>query len=224
MGRRIKKYRGRKNTKIEKNIRMKIVAISDTHNKHKNITIPEGDVIVHAGDISSMGYKHEVIHFFEWFSKLPHTHKILIAGNHDFFFQLPESIVKEILPQNITYLYDEEVIIDGIKFWGSPYTPIFGSWAFMESRPELEERWKNIPNDVNVLITHGPPYGILDYEIGDKELKNRLMTIPTNPKAHIFGHIHEGYGIDTKGVTKFINASILNEKYEVVNQPIIIEI
>lgn len=202
---------------------MKIIAISDTHNKHKSIIIPDGDVIVHAGDISSMGHKHEIINFFKWFSKLPHNHKILIAGNHDFYFQYPESIIKEILPQNIIYLYDEEIVIDGVKFWGSPYTPVFGNWAFMKSEKELEEHWKKIPEDVDVLITHGPPQGILDYEMGDKELMSKLTTISCHPKIHIFGHIHEGYGIETKGVTKFVNASILDEKYEIINKPIVIE-
>ena len=210
---------------------MKIVCISDTHSKHKQIPkdwFPDGDVIVHAGDISSMGYLHEIEEFCKWFSQLPYEYKIFIAGNHDWGFQNNPQEVKEILDRypEITYLQDSGTEIWGVKFWGSPWQPEFFNWAFNLKRgPQILERWKQIPEDTQVLITHGPVKGRCDMvmsgefvgcEMLEMELYNRL-----NVELHVCGHIHCAHGEFFDGKTHFINASTLNERYQVQYKPIV---
>lgn len=204
---------------------MKITCISDTHNYHHNIKLPGGDVLIHAGDISGRGLEKEVKDFLNWFSKQAYTHKIFIAGNHDFYFERNnEQTIKSIIPKNVIYLNDSSINIEGIKFYGSPITPFFYNWAFNRRRgAEIKKHWDLIPNDVDVLITHGPPFGMLDKtkqgdEVGCKELSQAINTI--KPKYHIFGHIHEAYGNYQNADTHFINASVLNERYVYTNEPI----
>lgn len=204
---------------------MKFIAISDTHCRHRSLKIPKADVILHAGDITYRGDKREIIDFLDWFGKLPIPHKIFIAGNHDFFFEKTKpEVIRELLPPSVHYLKDEMISIDGIKIWGSPYTPWFFKWAFNKKRGvQLKDHWELIPEDTDILLTHGPPFGILDVVInerhtGDKDLHQRVTTI--SPKIHVFGHIHEAFGSVKKNGTKFINACQLNESYELVNNPI----
>ena len=216
---------------------MKIVFISDTHTLHGQMLekIPEGDVLVHCGDVSSRGVGSEIDNFFFWFSSLPHKHKIFIAGNHDFGFQYRDHVLQKTLEslkeQNIYYLEDSGIEIDGVKFWGSPWTPPFYNWAFMLNEDEIKEKWEIIPRDTNVLITHGPPKGILDLvtydqvNVGCPSLMEEVMKLK-DLKAHAFGHIHEEYG--TKKLDKtgpiFINASTCTLSYKPWNKPIVIEI
>ena len=201
---------------------MKITLISDTHSKHNQLTLPKGDILIHAGDVSSRGNKREVKNFLNWFSKQDYKYKIFIAGNHDFFFeQENENIIQEIIPENIIYLNDSGIEIEGIKIWGSPIQPTFFDWAFNRERgTEIKKYWDLIPNDTDILITHGPPFGILDQtvrgeNVGCKELLIRVLEI--KPKIHVFGHIHEAYGEAQKHDIKFINASVLNVRYQVTN-------
>lgn len=208
---------------------MRFIAISDTHCRHRNLKLPKGDVLLHAGDISNRGELKEVQDFLDWFSKQPHAHKIFIAGNHDFFFEREkDAVIKKIIPDSIHYLKEEEIIIDGIKIWGSPYTPWFFNWAFNVRRGEdLEKHWKKIPPDTDVLLTHGPVYGILDMVVneqhaGDKDLLKKIIEL--KPKVHICGHIHESYGMIKRHGIKFINACLLNESYELVHKPIVFDI
>ncbi len=208
---------------------MKFIAISDTHGKHSNMVLPTGDVLIHAGDISGRGNEAEVIDFIHWFSKQSFEHKILIAGNHDFYFERePAQHIKKIIPKDIIYLNDSSTTINNTKIWGSPITPWFYNWAFNRHRgTEIKKHWDTIPTDTDILITHGPVYGILDAttrgdQAGCEDLLNRVTTI--KPKVHICGHIHEAYGVIKKNETTFINASVLNEKYELVNEPIIFEL
>ncbi len=208
---------------------MKFVAISDTHGKHTKLILPSGDVLIHAGDISGRGNEVEAIDFLNWFSKQNFEHKILIAGNHDFYFERePTEQIKKILPENIIYLNDSGTTINKIKIWGSPITPWFYNWAFNRHRgDEIKKHWDLIPVDTDILITHGPVHGILDntksgQRAGCEDLLNRIKAI--KPKVHICGHIHEAYGIIEKAGVAFINASVLNEKYELVNEPIIFEL
>ena len=215
---------------------MKIVCLSDTHGLHNDIDVPAGDVIVFGGDICNRGTLFEVRHFALWLSKLPHTHKIIVSGNHCFPFEKPHEHYDavdliECLGGSI-YLEDEEVIIDGVKFYGSPWQPEFYNWAFNLPRGEaLKKVWSLIPDDTNVLITHSPPFGILD-EVGripNKEctgcvdLKNRIMELK-ELKLHVFGHIHSGYGQTSYCGKEFVNASICNEAYEPIRKPIVVEI
>lgn len=206
---------------------MRIVCISDTHSRHKKIKVTDGDILVHAGDMSGRGEEWEIKNFNKWLGELPHKHKIVIAGNHDFYFEnLPKTARK--LITNAIYLEDEELVIDGIKLYGSPWQPFFYNWAFNIRRGKLFRVWERIPDDVNVLITHGPPYKILDLtedkrEVGCEELLARIDNLK-KLKLHIFGHIHEGYGKVKRGNTLFVNASSCNLNYEPINPPIVVNI
>lgn len=204
---------------------MKFVAISDTHCRHRSLKLPKGDVLLHAGDISYRSSRQEIEDFLDWFGKQPFTYKIFIAGNHDFFFEREkEELIRKLLPEGVLYLKEEACIIDGIKIWGSPYTPWFFRWAFNKRRGDaLAKHWRLIPDDTDVLLTHGPAYGILDTVIneqhaGDKDLLKRILEI--KPYVHVCGHIHESYGMVKRLGTQFINACILNEAYEMVNKPV----
>lgn len=208
---------------------MKISFISDTHTKHNQLNLPGGDILIHGGDISNRGSFQDLSSFLSWFEKQDYKYKIFIAGNHDFCFEDYPNQSKEIIKQyNVIYLEDSEVTIEGIKIWGSPWQPEFCNWAFNLPRGQkLADKWSLIPEDTDILITHGPPYGILDEAIRNKEktgcqdLMDRVSII--KPKVHCFGHIHEQYGtVDCNG-TKFINASSVNLHYIICNQPINIE-
>lgn len=199
---------------------MKIVCISDTHGQP--VVVPDGDMVIHAGDVSSEGRVNEVIKFLKWFSGLPHKYKICIAGNHDFLFQRNPLLIKSLLVDypGITYLEQSSCEIEGIKIFGSPWTPKFFNWAFMYARQDANDYWEKIPPDTNILITHGPPYGILDLvdnnlnddkHVGCKSLLRKLDDLP-DLKLHVFGHIHSGRGELYNGKT-FINAACLDEDY-----------
>ena len=220
---------------------MRITLISDTHNKQRYITedLLGGDLLLHGGDISSMGYKHEIQEFCKWFNSLDnYDNKIFIAGNHDWGFQKRPDESKEIINSYkwIDYLQDEETglqIGDGpmVKIYGTPWQPEFYNWAFNLPRNgwELEQKWNDIPVNTDILITHGPAQGYNDTSgppwnepmLGCELLVKRIKEI--KPKIHLCGHIHGGYGYMFDGDTHFINASVLNERYDYVNKPLTIE-
>ena len=208
----------------------KLVFISDTHSKHNKLKIPDGDFIIHCGDISTRGFNSEVIEFADWFSSLPHKHKIMIPGNHDFLFESQYDIAKNIVDsRNIICLIDEGMEIDGIRFWGSPITPWFHNWAFNRFRgSEIEHHWNKIQDgSVDVLLTHGPPAYmenglslVLEGEdVGCEDLYNAIKK-RVKPKISAFGHIHEGYGTYNDGETIYINCSILDRNYVQKNRPV----
>ena len=210
---------------------MKFVVISDTHGKHQSLILPKGDVIIHAGDVSSMGKESEIKDFLNWFSKTDFTYKILIAGNHDFYFEKIShntQVLEELIPSNIIYLNDTGIEIENLKIWGSPIQPWFYNWAFNRYRGEdIKKHWNKIPQDTDILITHGPVFGILDKtsrneNVGCKDLLNKIEEI--KPKFHICGHIHEAYGQLKQENTTYINASVLDENYNLRNKPIVFEI
>ena len=208
---------------------MKIVAISDSHDRHNQLILPQGDILIHAGDVTSQGKQAQVKNFLNWFSQQPHKHKIFIAGNHDFFFEnMPEEYVRSLIPDNVIYLNDSGVTIEGIKIWGSPVQPWFYDWAFNRQRgSDILKHWDLIPSDTDILITHGPPQGILDRtaqgaKAGCIDLLNTIRRI--RPKVFICGHIHEAYGMETSPSTTFINASVLNLNYQLTNNPIVVDI
>ena len=141
---------------------MKIISISDTHGLHPSMKIPDGDLLVHAGDLTHHGALEDVIDFNNFLATLPHPHKIVIAGNHDFCFEEDRKACEEALT-NCIYLQDQEVTIDGVRFYGSPWQPWFYDWAFnLERGPKIRAKWDLIPEGIDILITHGPPYGIGD--------------------------------------------------------------
>lgn len=205
---------------------MKIICISDTHNKHDDIEIPDGDIIVHAGDFTEAGTKGETVRFLKWFSALPHFYKILVPGNHDFYIEKHINDLETIIPHNIHLLINSGVNIKNVKFWGSPYTPGDGTWAFNEKLgTNILRHWEKIPGDTDFLITHSPPYGILDEldnkrHIGCEKLTKTISKIAL--PHHIFGHAHNNYGVVRTQSTIFLNASSLDNRYRPINTPLVV--
>jgi Icc-related predicted phosphoesterase/effector-binding domain-containing protein len=206
---------------------MKIVIVSDTHDFHhlyELFGLPQGDVLIHGGDITRRGKIEEVERFNKWLGTLNYKHILVIAGNHDWCFQREAEKARAALT-NGTYLEDSGVTIDGVKFWGSPWQPEFHNWAFNLARgAALAEKWALIPGDTEILITHGPPHGFGDRVhsgelVGCRELLKRVEELA--PKAHIFGHIHEDYGVFSNERTTFINASFLDGEFDPGNAPIV---
>ena len=206
---------------------MKVVLISDTHNLHEKLVLPDGDIIIHSGDVSGNGTFREALNFIQWFAELPYKNKVFIAGNHDFAFEQKMIPISD-LPIGTTYLEDSAVTIDGLTIYGSPYTPEFLNWAFMKKRgAQIREVWDNIPNHVDILVTHGPPLMILDQTSQGKHqgCEDLLFKVKqVKPKVHVFGHIHEAYGMDEQFGIRFVNASVLDQRYQMVNMPIVIDI
>lgn len=206
---------------------MKVIAISDTHGQHESLVLPLGDILIHAGDCTNRGTRSESLEFMNWFESQPHKHKIFIAGNHDWYFESKEFRYSEV-PAGVHYLNDSMVSIEGFNIWGSPIQPEFFDWAFNRKRgAEIKQHWDLIPMETDILVTHGPVSGIHDTTVhGDKcgcvDLKNAVQHI--EPQLFICGHIHEAYGTLVEGNTTFVNASVLDHKYKMINPPIEIEL
>ncbi len=210
---------------------MKAVIISDTHSQGKLSKILSGlsaDVLIHAGDFTARGTITDVIDFNEQLGEVKDrfTHILLNAGNHDRIVQQQPELSKQRLT-NGKLLIDEAVIIEGKKFYFSPWTPEFCNWAFMYKPEDAERTWARIPEDTHVLVTHGPRFGVLDVTengdcVGCPELGKRIfdLRIP----VHCHGHIHEGYGVFNHSSGVHINASICNAEYKPLNAPIVIDI
>jgi Icc-related predicted phosphoesterase len=174
-----------------------------------------------------MGKSHEITNFLNWFGMTDFKHKIFIAGNHDFGFEFHTDIAEEFKEKGIIYLFDSEVVIDGVKFYGSPWQPEFHNWAFNLPRGEkLAEKWSKIPTNTDILITHGPVYGILDYapiggHVGCEELYKKVFEV--KPKIHVCGHIHDSYGQKSIDGVEFLNASVLDDTYQHAHKPIVVD-
>lgn len=207
-----------------------ICHFSDTHTLHNKIpNLLGAKIAIHTGDISSRGYKAEIKNFLEWYSKQSQfEYKILISGNHDFFFEkASKDEIDELLAEypNIIYLNDSGVEIEGINIWGSPVQPWFWDWAFNRQRGEdIKKHWDLIPLNTDILAVHGPPRDYLDWvlrnleKVGCEDLRKTIWNNP-NIKAVLFGHIHEAYGHIQDGDKHFFNSSILNAQYEIKNSP-----
>jgi len=206
---------------------MKIVCISDTHLQYEKIAIAKCDILIIAGDIDIMLYAHVKL-FFQWLREQNAKNIIIVPGNHDKFLASPEFFLFKIeLKDNEYCLINSMVEIDGLKIWGSPFTPMFNNWSFMAEEGELKRCWDMIPKNIDILITHGPPHKVLDktrrgVHIGSKSLAESLKRI--KPIYHIFGHNHDGYGTSMFQNTTFVNCSLVNEDYDMVNKPIVIEV
>ena len=211
---------------------MRLVLLSDTHTLHRRVKIPDGDVVCHTGDATGQGTLQEIAAFLDWFDRLPHIRKVLIAGNHDFGFESDHGLTRMLLSEHpgITYLQDSGCMIGGLHFWGSPWQPWFMDWAFNLPRkgPRLREKWNMIPLGTDILLTHTGPHGTLDQphlnreHLGCEELAIRLCTI--RPKVHVFGHIHGGAGRMERNGTLYVNASICDEDYRPINEPQVIDL
>jgi len=220
---------------------MRIVAFSDLHGtqnevlmgRHVTIDIPDGDILICAGDFCNSGSLDDVISFNKWFFQLPHRRKIVIAGNHDRIFEEDPYTARLYLNDDIVYLQDESKVIDGIRFHGMPWTLPFNNWAFMAGEEFIDHKLSRLPDwksdeAIDVLISHGPACGILDRipnksDLGSKSLYKHIDE-RIRPKLSIFGHIHASYG-HYKGIdTDFYNVSLLNENYDLVNKPVIYDL
>lgn len=191
---------------------MRIVCISDTHSLHSQLSIPEGDLLIHAGDCLNHGTLDELLDFNTWLGTLPHRFKILSAGNHDYAFQDNPTKARALVT-NATYLEDEGVQIEHLFLWGSPWTPRFFNMALNATRgPQIADRWDQNPSKTDILVTHGPPWGIRDEIQVDGRIKNvgcqdlRETVANLRLKLHVFGHVHKGYGSEHQEDCTYINA------------------
>jgi Icc-related predicted phosphoesterase len=218
---------------------MKLVSISDTHCRLRKMTIPDGDVLLHSGDLTFQGDIAEISQELREFERLKSRFKniVLICGNHDWLGERNPTLMRQMCDDvGVTYLQDEAIVVDGINIYGSPWQPEFCRWAFNLPRgAALKDKWDAIPQDTDVLLTHGPPYGVLDgvqrfgsngwyiEKVGCEDLVKKVLTLP-KLKIHQFGHIHSGYGTYKFNNINFINASSCDEQYKPVNKPIETEI
>ncbi len=210
---------------------MKIVALSDTHGQHRQISVPSGEILIHCGDFTNLGRAEEVSDFIQWFKQWPHPYKILVAGNHELNWHERNS-VSLLANTDIIYLENSGINILGLNIYGSPVTPSFFNWNFMKDRgSEIAEVWSKIPANLDILITHGPPHGILDKDprgksVGCEELRKAVEKLA--PKVHLFGHLHQNqseYVLNgPNGQTKCYNVAIVNDRHRVINQPKVIEV
>ncbi|MDI1248020.1 MAG: metallophosphatase domain-containing protein [Lacunisphaera sp.] len=207
---------------------MRIVCIADTHGRHHGLEIPDGDILIHAGDISGQGSPDEITDFLRWFSALPHEHKVFVSGNHDWLFEREPEYAATLIPAGVTYLQDSGCDIAGLKIWGSPVTPAFYDWAFNRGRgEEIRKHWQLIPPGTDIVVSHGPASGIMDRSLQGKpqgcaDLLQRLGEV--QPRLHVCGHIHSGYGKASLNGTIMVNASICNEAYYPSNAPLVVEL
>ena len=216
---------------------MRCVILADTHGMHMQMKhkIPDGDCIIHCGDFCNNGTMLDCIKFLNWFGTLPHSKKFFIAGNHDEFFEkASQSEINAIIPPGIIYLNESGVEIEGLKFWGSPYTPAFFDWSFMYKRGEEgKKHWNLVPPSVDILVSHGPARGFVDVcekfddpgkmeHAGCDQLLEAINRV--KPIFHVSGHIHNGYGNVITKDTTFLNASVCDEHYRPVNKPWIADI
>jgi Icc-related predicted phosphoesterase len=192
--------------------------ISDTHNRHDRCACEGGDILMHAGDATGHGETNEIVEFLDWFSEQDYKHLIMIPGNHDFGFEKGPTECRTMCEaRGITLLNDSGVTVEGVNIWGSPVQPWFHKWAFNRHRgADIKKHWDLIPGDTEILITHGPPRGIMDMTgngepVGCDDLLVKLSE--TDIKLHVFGHIHEARGIQYDGQRTYVNAAFLNRMY-----------
>lgn len=211
--------------------KLKVVIISDTHNNHSKLLLPKGDILIHCGDFTFYSKDKEITAFVDWLKSTDFKYKIVIAGNHertlDFNFTKKPSKVKEYLKANCYYLENELLEIEGLKIFGTPLQPIHCNMGFNRNDNERLKSFSIIPSGVDILITHSPPFGILDTiyngsHVGDKVLLSELDRI--RPRFHLFGHIHESNGKEEVNETLFINAAICDLRYSPVNSYHLIEL
>jgi predicted phosphohydrolase len=220
---------------------IRFVCIADTHTLHRQLDpMPDGDVLLVAGDFCGRGREHEVEDFDSWLAVQPYRIKIVVAGNHDTIFESKPRSARRLLA-HAKYLQDDETTIRptllgrsytegwAIRIYGSPWQPKFYDWAFNLPRggEELRRRWREIPTGVDVLVTHTPPCEVMDHDSrggrsGCELLRDELVRI--RPRLHVFGHLHGTHGIVERSGTIYVNASIADDRYEVHRKPIVIEL
>ncbi|BCU09281.1 calcineurin-like phosphoesterase [Sicyoidochytrium minutum DNA virus] len=205
--------------------RLTVIALSDTHDRHERIRVPIGDILIHAGDFTNYGTSEEIEDFLRWFGSMPHKHKVLVAGNHesgldprDRRYGKSMLLLQRKYP-DIVYLENESVYIEGLHIYGSPMTPKGIAFGYAPGSRAEKQIWSKIPKDVDILVTHVPPFKILDLtrfgeHAGSKELAKRLLT-DVKPALHIFGHCHESRGTITRNGTVFCNAANVHDDHSI---------
>jgi Icc-related predicted phosphoesterase len=189
---------------------MRIVALSDTHGRHERVDVPDGDVLLYGGDFGHLHSLDGVRRLNDWLNGLAHPHKFVVAGNCDAIWESRREEAEEVLSA-AEYLQDTLVVVDGVRIWGSPWQPVFLDMAFNVERGEpLARKWEAMPDDIDVLVTHGPPRGILDrtsrgQTVGDRALMERVEQV--RPQLHVFGHVHESSGVLSRNGTTFANVA-----------------
>lgn len=202
---------------------MELVFFGDTHELHREVEMPPGDILICVGDFTMFSKRLSAIKDFNaWLGELPHRHKIVVPGNHEFFLESdPE---RRSLLENANVLIDESIEIEGLSIFGSPTTPLYGAAFGKSSAEDRERHWRRIPNDTHLLVTHGPPFGILDVSpsepgrMGDPELGNRIKELPFI-KLHAFGHIHGAYGLVEQEGVIFANVALMGHHGGLVRAP-----
>ena len=203
----------------------RLVLISDTHGRHDRLNLPDGDILVHAGDALRRGHGQEALAFGRWMAQQPHEHKVYVPGNHDEALQ--DGFVRTALrAMGLHVLKDHGADVAGLRFYGSPWTPQFGDWAFMLPDAHLACIFDRIPVAVDVLVTHGPPHGVLDRTLDGRLVGSRALLADverTRPTLHVFGHIHEARGDRQVGETTFLNVASLDRSYQAdrIRQPVV---
>ena len=198
-----------------------IVLISDTHELHREVEVPPGDILIHAGDFTMNSKSAEkLLDFNEWLGELPHAYRVVIPGNHD---SIVEDASRRSLITNATLLINESVEIMGLKFWGSPTTPLLGEAFGVVSDTARAKLYSRIPADTDILVTHGPPYGILDQTPGSNRHEGCQQLFAAvqrvKPMLHVFGHIHGAYGTESTNDTLFVNAALPGRGFGMSNRP-----
>lgn len=190
---------------------MRIVAVADTHLFHGELSVPAGDLFIHAGDMCRGGELEELAEAASWIRSLPHRHKVIVSGNHDWAFVNTPEAARRLFGEQVIYLQDSLATIEGLRLWGSPWQPAYNDWAFNLPRgKQLAARWALIPEGIDILITHGPPAGIGDHysdvgRQGCEDLRARIGEV--KPRLHLFGHIHQDGGFWQNGSTFFANVT-----------------
>lgn len=202
---------------------MKIVIISDTHGKHEELGHLSGDVLIHCGDVENLFERddHAIEKIDQWFGRQDFDHILCIGGNHD--LALEQRVKSRVQPfEHAVFLHDTTTVIEGVKFFGSSWVPKLNQHAFFADDKTLENAWAKIPDDVNVLITHTPPAGVLDVssrglELGCDHLAKHLSAL--SPMLHCFGHVHASAGSTQHNGTTFVNASSVNSNFKIAHAP-----
>lgn len=209
-------------------IAVKIVVVSDTHGRHGELGLLSGDVLIHCGDVFNAFEENadEMAELDAWFGQQRFARILCIGGNHDYTLQALAARADRPL-RNAEYLEDRGLEYRGTRFYGSPWTPELEGWAYYLPDGDLESRWASIPDDTDILITHTPPYSVLDRNSSGKRcgchhLRERVDRI--RPALHCFGHVHASAGIHRDGRTTFANASMVNSQYEIARSPLEFEL
>ena len=203
-----------------------LVLMGDTHGRHRDIAVPDGDWLIHVGDFTnSSKSQREILDFNAWLGDFPHAYKIVVPGNHEFFLEADPS--KQSLLNNAIVLLNEGVQVEGLRIWGSPVTPLYGGAFGMSSAADRKRLYAGIPDNTDILITHGPPYGVLDVmpnsalHTGCRELFEAVMRV--RPRVHAFGHVHR-CGILYTDSTTFVNAALLGIHGGIEKAPIVLRL